>query len=941
MSAKGRKALVIVESPAKAKTIAKFLGAGYQVEASIGHIRDLPGGKKEIPEQYKSEPWAYLGVDVDHNFEPVYVVPAEKKKQVSHLKAALKDADELYLATDEDREGEAISWHLHEVLKPKVPVKRLVFHEITREAIQHALTTTRQIDAGMVKAQETRRILDRLYGFDVSNLLWRKVAPKLSAGRVQSVAVRLIVDRERDRMAFHSATYFDLEGVFATSEKLNFGATLMSVDGAKIPSGKDFDSTTGKIKDPKMLLLDANEAESLRKKLEKAEYRVASVEVKPFVERPKPPFTTSTLQQEANRKLGFTAKQTMRTAQSLYENGYITYMRTDSTTMAKVAIDAARDLVQTQYGKDFLHPSERTYASKVKNAQEAHEAIRPAGHPFQLPERLRAELDYDGFRLFEMIWKRTIASQMADARKKRVIVTIEGSFAGGQAIFQASGTSIEFEGFLRAYVEGSDDPEAELAEKERLLPDLKVKESLSLAKLDSVSHTTQPPARFTEASLTQALEERGIGRPSTYASIIETIQYRDYVFKKGNALVPSWTAFAVIRLLEEHLGKLVNYQFTAQMEDHLDEISRNERGNNDYLRGFYFGEPVVEASTTTAALDGKVPTIDGLRPLLASKINEIDPRVACSYPIGAPTTGDYREDIVVRVGRYGPFLEQGSRKASIPTDLAPDEINVGSALELLSKQAAGDAPLGTDPETGMNIYVKVGRYGPYIQRGEPDEEGRKNASLPKGLPIESVDLSLALKFLTLPRELGVHPTENYKVVANIGPFGPYVMKTVGKDKDYRSIPKDQNVLDIVLDDAIFLLSQPKAGRGRAEPKPALKTFDESPVTGKAIQLLEGKYGPYLADGETNASLPKDMPVDTVTIEIALVLLAERAAAGGSKKKKLSKKRGANSTTAAKKKASTKKKATSESETATSKVSKKVTKKKVTKKKASKKKVASE
>ena len=738
-------------------------------------------------------------------------------------------------------------------------------------------------------------------------------------------------------MAFHSATYFDLDGVFASSKKINFNAALMSVDGAKIPSGKDFDSTTGKIKDPKMLLLDSVAAEALRKQLQKADYRVASIEVKPFVERPKPPFTTSTLQQEANRKLGFTAKQTMRTAQSLYENGYITYMRTDSTTMAKVAVNAARDLVQTQYGKDFLHPTERTYASKVKNAQEAHEAIRPAGHPFQLPEKLRGELDYDGFRLFEMIWKRTIASQMADARKKRVIVTIQGIFAGGQAIFQASGTSIEFEGFLRAYVEGSDDPEAELAEKERLLPDLTEKEILSLAKLDAVSHTTQPPARFTEASLTQALEERGIGRPSTYASIIETIQYRDYVFKKGNALVPSWTAFAVIRLLEEHLGKLVNYQFTAQMEDHLDEISRNERGNNDYLRGFYFGEDTVESSTTTAALDGKVPAISGLRPLLASKINEIDPRVACSYPVGAPTTGDYREDIVVRVGRYGPFLEQGARKASIPQDLAPDEINVESALELLSKQAAGDAPLGTDPATGMNIYVKVGRYGPYIQRGEPDEEGRKNASLPKGLPMESVDLPLALKFLTLPRELGIHPTENFKVVANIGPFGPYVMKTVGKDKDYRSIPKDQNVLDISLDDAIFLLAQPKAGRGRAEPKPALKTFDESPITGKAIQLLEGKYGPYLADGETNASLPKDMPVDTVTMEIALVLLAERAAAGGSKKKKFSKKRGA--TTGAstkKKKATTKKKATPEMEAGA-----KTTTKKATKKKASKKKSASE
>lgn len=864
MSVGNKKALVIVESPAKAKTIAKYLGKGYTVEASIGHIRDLPSGRKEIPEEYKSEPWAYLCVNVDDKFEPVYVVPPEKKKQVSHLKSALKDADELYLATDEDREGEAISWHLREVLKPKVPVRRLVFHEITREAIQAALGATRQIDEGLVKAQETRRILDRLYGYDVSQLLWRKIAPKLSAGRVQSVAVRLIVDRERDRMAFRSATYFDLTADFQTSSGARFQATITEYDGKELPVGKDFDPATGLLRDKRFLLLDEAAANTLRDKLRSGNYKVKSIDVKPYVERPKPPFTTSTLQQEAGRKLGFTAKQTMRTAQSLYENGYITYMRTDSTTLAKVAVEAARNLVQSQYGQEFLHPSERSYATKVKNAQEAHEAIRPAGHPFQLPESLRGELNHDQFRLFDLIWKRTIASQMADARKKRVTVVIEGE----GALFQASGTSIEFEGFLRAYVEGSDDPEAELAQKERLLPDLKQNESLKVADMESVSHSTQPPARFTEASLTGALEERGIGRPSTYAAIIDTIQYRDYVFKKGPALVPSWTAFAVIRLMEENFGNLVNYQFTAEMEDHLDEISRNERENLAYLQDFYFGGEANKDAGTSK----------GLKPLLESKIEEIDPRAACSYSLGKPETGENRDEILVRVGKYGPFLEQGDRKSSIPPDLPPDELNVESALTLLDQQSAGDQPLGSDPESGLDIFIKVGRYGPYVQLGIKDGEGYRIASVPREKPVAEVTVEDALKYLSLPKNLGEHP-DGSKLTAAIGRFGPYVKK----GSEFRSIPKSIDVYEITLEQAIELVNSPKVGRGGRVAAPPVKTFAESPVTGKPIEIRDGRYGMYLTDGETNATVPKDQNPEEVTFEQAVTLLAERAAVAPKKK----------------------------------------------------------
>ncbi|MFO1066142.1 MAG: type I DNA topoisomerase [Pirellulales bacterium] len=858
MSSRPAKSLVIVESPAKARTIAKFLGKDFTVEASIGHIRDLPQGAKELPEKYKSEPWAYLGVNVNEDFQPVYIVPPDKKKQVSKLKDLLKDAQNLYLATDEDREGEAISWHLHEVLKPKVPVHRLVFHEITKEAIQNALATPRQIDEGLVKAQETRRILDRLYGFDVSQLLWKKVGPKLSAGRVQSVAVRLIVERERERMAFHSATYFDLLGKFSTASGQSFEAGMVSYQGKRVPSGKDFDPATGKIKDAGLLLLDGLAAERLVEALRSGKYHVTAVEVKPFTERPKPPFTTSTLQQEANRKLGFTARRTMQIAQSLYENGYITYMRTDSTSLAKEAVQAARDLVSQQYGKDFLHATERQYSTKVKNAQEAHEAIRPAGHPFQLPETLRGELDYDQFRLFDMIWKRTIACQMADARKRRVTVSIE---ADG-AVFQASGTSIEFEGFLRAYVEGSDDPDAELAQQEVLLPTMEQGDALDLKALDAKSHTTQPPARYTEASLTRTLEERGIGRPSTYASIIDTIQHREYVFKKGNALVPSWTAFTVIRLLEDHLGSLVDYDFTAQMEDYLDSISRNERGFSEYLKEFYFGQD------------------KGLKPLLESKVQEIDPRETSRFALGKIEG----EDAFVRVGRYGPFIECGERKASLPDGLAPDEINLARAIELLEGAAKGDEPLGHDPESGKPVYIKNGRFGPYVQLGHVDDEEKpKNASLLKGMTLEDVNLDVALKLLTLPRTLGEHPESKEPIVASNGRFGPYIKC----GSETRSLPAGTSPIEVTLEEALALLAQPKTGgrgRGPAAKKEPLKVFEASPVTSQPVQLLAGRYGPYVTDGETNASLPKESNPEELTFAQAIDLLAARAAAGGGKKK---------------------------------------------------------
>ena len=896
-----KKPLVIVESPAKAKTISKFLGPGYDVEASVGHVRDLPEGAKQIPAKYKGEDWAYLGVNVHDQFKPVYVVPPGKSQQVKKLKEAVKRASRLYLATDEDREGEAISWHLRELLKPKVPVGRLVFHEITKDAIHEALEHPRDINDDLVRAQETRRILDRLYGYEVSPLLWRKVRPRLSAGRVQSVAVRLIVDRERERMAFVPATYWDLLGTFAKRAGDRFQAVLISVEGRRLATSKDFDSK-GRLKDDTLLWLREKEAQQLVDRLRHESFKIESLEEKPYTSKPYAPFTTSTLQQEANRKLRFTARRTMQVAQSLYENGHITYMRTDSTSLANVAIEAARELVRTQYGPEYLPDKPRIYQTKVRNAQEAHEAIRPAGTPFALPEQLRSQLSDDEFKLYDLIWKRTIASQMANARGRRITIRV----AGGGAVFQVGGKTIDFPGYLRAYVEGSDDPSAELADKETVLPDVKVGEPVDLEQLEAKSHTTQPPPRYTEATLTRALEEKGIGRPSTYAAIIDTILARDYVFKKGNALVPTWVAFAVARLLESHLPNLVDYQFTAKMEDDLDAISRGEAQYLDYLESFYFG-------------DGS----PGLKKQLEQKVDEIDAREISSFEIGVPDTGPHKGvPIYVRVGRYGPFLEQGERRATLPPDLPPDELTVEKALEILEQASKSDEPLGTCPDSGKPVYLKVGRFGPYVQRGSADDDEKpQNASLLRGMKAEDVGLQTAVKLLSLPRELGKHPETGEPVVAANGRFGPYVKC----GSETRSLPAGTSPLDITLDEALALLAQPKRSR-RAAPKEPIKTFDKSPATGETVQLLSGRYGPYVTDGQTNASIPKDVNPEELTFEQALELLAARAAKGPAKKKRTTRKTKTAAKKATKKKAaSTKKKAASASKRkATTKASSKKT-----------------
>jgi DNA topoisomerase-1 len=846
--------LVIVESPTKARTIGKFLGRGYVIEASIGHIRDLPQGTKEVPEPFKHEDWAYLGVNVHKDFEPIYVVPHEKQQQVRKLKAALREAKELYLATDEDREGEAISWHLCEVLRPKVPVHRLVFHEITEEAIREALRQPRQIDQALVRAQEVRRIIDRLYGYDVSPLLWRKIRPRLSAGRVQSVAVRLIVERERQRMAFVAATYYDLLGNFATAAGETFEATLVAVGQRHIPASRDFDPASGTLKEAGGLVLDEGQAAELVERLRAAPCRVANLDVKPYTTRPYPPFTTSTLQQEANRKHGFTARHTMQVAQSLYENGHITYMRTDSTSLAAVAVESARQIIAGQYGREYLPEQPRVYQTKVKNAQEAHEAIRPAGHPFDFPEDLRGQISPDEFRLYDLIWKRTVASQMTDARARRITLQVQL----GDAQFEAVGKTIDFPGYLRAYVEGSDDPDSELAGRDVVLPQVAVEQVLTCRRLDPKSHTTQPPNRYSEASLTRSLEEMGIGRPSTYASIIDTILARDYVFKakRGNVLVPTWTAFAVSQLLEHHLPEIVNYQFTADMEDELDAISRGEMDHLAYLRRFYFG-------------DGH----PGLKQQIQNKADEIDARDVSRVRIGEPPG---QPVIYVRVGRYGPFLEQGDRRASLPEGLPPDELTLPAALELLDKAAQHEQPLGLDPQSQEPIYVRVGRFGPYVQRGRA-EEGQKpqNASLLKGMQPEDVTLELALKLLCLPRTLGQHPESSEPVVVHNGRYGPYVKCA----EETRSLADGLSPLDVTLDQCLALLAQPKVRRRAAASREPVQVFQSSPVTGAPVQVLQGRYGPYVTDGVTNASLPQGAAPEEISFEYALNLLKLRAERG--------------------------------------------------------------
>ncbi|WP_433418065.1 type I DNA topoisomerase [Microtetraspora malaysiensis] len=857
----GATRLVIVESPAKAKTIAGYLGRGYIVESSIGHIRDLPEKADDIPEKYKGEAWARLGVNVDHEFEPLYVVNPDKKSQVSKLKQLLKDADELYLATDEDREGEAIAWHLREVLKPKVPVHRMVFHEITPQAIQEAVASPRDLNLRLVDAQETRRILDRLYGYEVSPVLWKKVKPRLSAGRVQSVATRLVVERERERMAFTAAAYWDLQALFDTGrdeDPRRFGATLASVDGRRVAQGRDF-ASTGALKSADVLHLDEAAAGALAARLENASFSVTSVERKPYTRKPYAPFRTTTLQQEASRKLGFSAKYTMQIAQRLYENGFITYMRTDSITLSETAVAAARGQAVKLYGSAYVPDKPRVYTSKVKNAQEAHEAIRPSGEEFRTPGE--TGLSGDLFRLYELIWQRTVASQMKDAVGESVSVRVGGASSAGERVeFGATGRTITFHGFLKAYVEGADDPSTDRDDAEKRLPNLSEGERLTAAELNALAHSTKPPSRYTEASLVKELEDREIGRPSTYASIIGTILDRGYVFKKGTALVPSFLAFAVVNLLEQHFGNLVDYDFTADMEKVLDDIANDRAERLPELRRFYFGG------------DGD----EGLKEMVTD-LGEIDAKEISSFPIRG-------SDIVIRVGRYGPYLDREGARVNVPEDMTPDELTAEKAEELFSRPS-GDRELGKDPVTGNVIVARSGRFGPYVTEVLPEEpapaEGKKRVkkadvpkpragSLFKSMSLDTITLEQALMLLTLPRVVG--EIEGEEVTAQNGKFGPYIKKGT----DSRSLASEEDLLTVTIDQAKELFAQPKArGRGRAAAAPPLRELGEDPNSKKPIVVKEGRFGPYVTDGETNASLRKGDTVEDITTERAAELLAER------------------------------------------------------------------
>ncbi|MEU5321409.1 type I DNA topoisomerase [Streptomyces sp. NPDC021056] len=935
-TAKGGRRLVIVESPAKAKTIKGYLGPGYVVEASVGHIRDLPNGAAEVPEQYTGEV-RRLGVDVEHDFEPIYVVNADKRAQVKKLKDLLKDSDELFLATDEDREGEAIAWHLQEVLKPKVPVKRMVFHEITKAAIQAAVANPRELNQKLVDAQETRRILDRLYGYEVSPVLWKKVMPRLSAGRVQSVATRLVVERERERIAFRSAEYWDLTGTFATgragdsTDPSTLVARLQSVDGKRVAQGRDFDSL-GQLKGANTLHLDEANARALAAALEQTQFAVRSVESKPYRRSPYAPFRTTTLQQEASRKLGFGAKATMQVAQKLYENGFITYMRTDSTTLSETAVTAARAQVTQLYGADYLPSAPRTYAGKVKNAQEAHEAIRPSGDRFRTPAE--TGLTGDQFKLYELIWKRTVASQMKDAVGNSVTVKIAGTAADGRDVeFSASGKTITFHGFLKAYVEGADDPNAELDDRERRLPQVSEGDRLSAEEITVDGHATKPPARYTEASLVKELEEREIGRPSTYASIIGTILDRGYVFKKGTALVPSFLSFAVVNLLEKHFGRLVDYDFTAKMEDDLDRIARGEAQSVPWLKRFYFGEGTEGGAAVAGNGDGD--HLGGLKELVTD-LGAIDAREVSSFPVG--------DGIVLRVGRYGPYIERGEKdseghqRADVPEDLAPDELSVELAEELLAKPS-GDFELGADPESGHQIIARDGRYGPYVTEVLPEgtpKTGKnavkpRTASLFKSMSLDTVTLADALKLMSLPRVVG-KDAEGVEITAQNGRYGPYLKKGT----DSRSLTAEDQLFTITLDEALAIYAQPKQ-RGRAAAKPPLKELGADPVSEKPVVVKDGRFGPYVTDGETNATLRSGDSVEEITPERGFELLAEKRAKAPAKKtaKKTAKKAPAKKAPA--KKATAAKTAAKKTTTA----AKKTTAKKTTTKKAAASKAASE
>ncbi|MFF8914961.1 type I DNA topoisomerase [Streptomyces sp. NPDC015032] len=889
-TAQGGRRLVIVESPAKAKTIKGYLGPGYVVEASVGHIRDLPNGAAEVPDEYTGEV-RRLGVDVEHDFQPVYVVNADKKAQVRKLKQLLAESDELFLATDEDREGEAIAWHLQEVLKPKVPVHRMVFHEITKDAIRAAVANPRELNQRMVDAQETRRILDRLYGYEVSPVLWKKVMPRLSAGRVQSVATRLVVERERERIAFRSAEYWDLTGTFATgrpgdiSDPSALAARLSTVDGRRIAQGRDF-GPDGQLKpgSGQVLHLDETNAHALAAALADATFAVRSVESKPYRRSPYAPFRTTTLQQEASRKLGFGAKATMQVAQKLYENGFITYMRTDSTTLSDTAVSAARTQVTQLYGADYLPDKPRTYAGKVKNAQEAHEAIRPSGDRFRTPAE--TGLTGDQFRLYELIWKRTVASQMKDAVGNSVTVKIGGRASDGRdAEFSASGKTITFHGFMKAYVEGADDPNAELDDRERRLPQVAEGDALSAEEISADGHATKPPARYTEASLVKELEEREIGRPSTYASIIGTILDRGYVFKKGTALVPSFLSFAVVNLLEKHFGRLVDYDFTAKMEDDLDRIARGEAQAVPWLKRFYFGagdDDTAGAGAASDAGNGDGDHLGGLKELVTD-LGAIDAREISSFPVG--------NDIKLRVGRYGPYIERGEKdseghqRADVPEDLAPDELSVEYAEELLARPS-GDFELGADPITGHQIIAKDGRYGPYVTEVLPEgtpKTGKnavkpRTASLFKSMSLDTVTLADALKLMSLPRVVG-EDAEGVEITAQNGRYGPYLKKGT----DSRSLTSEDQLFDITLEEALAIYAQPKQ-RGRAAAKPPLKELGTDPVSGAPVVVKDGRFGPYVTDGETNATLRTGDSVETITPERGYELLAEKRAKVPAKKK---------------------------------------------------------
>ena len=893
--------LVIVESPTKARKIAGYLGRNYIVESSRGHIRDLPRGAADVPAKYKGEKWARTGVNVDNDFEPLYVVSPDKKAVVTELKNLLKGVDELYLATDGDREGEAIAWHLLETLKPSVPVRRMVFHEITESAIREAAANPRDLDTDLVDAQETRRILDRLYGYEVSPVLWKKVGPKLSAGRVQSVATRIIVQRERERMAFRSAAYWDvLAELDASVSDPNaappkFTARLVAVAGKRVASGRDFDSLGAVRKPDEVIVLDEAQATSLATGLRGAPLTVASVEEKPYTRRPYPPFMTSTLQQEAGRKLRFSSERTMSVAQRLYENGYITYMRTDSTTLSQSAINAARDQARQLYGEEYLHPSPRQYTRKVKNAQEAHEAIRPAGDTFATPGALHSELDADGFRLYELIWQRTVASQMADARGTTLSLRITGDEPDGrQVTFSASGRTITFPGFLKAYVETVDEQAGgEADDAESRLPQLREGQRVDAVTLTPDGHATNPPARYTEASLIKALEELGIGRPSTYSSIIKTIQDRGYVMKKGSALVPSWVAFAVTGLLEQHFGRLVDYDFTAAMEDELDEIASGHEHRTNWLHNFYFGgEHGVPHSIARAG---------GLKKLVGVNLEGIDARGVNSIQLFDDAEG---RPIYVRVGKNGAYLERmiagedgepTPQRANLSEEITPDELSLELAETLFATPQEGRV-LGVDPESGHEIVARDGRYGPYVTEvlpPPPDEDGGVTAkkgkkptgpkprtgSLLRSMDLRTITLDDALKLLSLPRLVGVDPQSGEEITAQNGRYGPYLKRGT----DSRSLATEEQIFDITLDEALRIYAEPKRRGRQGVAAPPLRELGNDSATGKPMVIKDGRFGPYVTDGETNASLRKGDDVLTITDERAAELLADRRARGPVKK----------------------------------------------------------